>query len=276
MIHCRTVPPVLVLVVALAATVAGRTGLAAGPPIRFGTEADDAPFASVGPDGALRGFDIDLGDAICAHAHLRCVWVNMDFDGLIPALAAHRIDVADSEMSVTAARARRVLFTLPVTATAAVLVVPKGSAVTDQTSSLAGKTVGVQSGTTHEVYANTVLRAVATVQDYQTEEEAFQDLADGRIDATLCDRGVASDWLARPGHAGFMVAGKPIDDPAVFGTGTALALRPGDTALKATLDAAIRAMLADGTYAAINHRYFSFSIAPALPAPERRASAAAP
>ncbi len=110
-----------------------------------------------------------------------------------------------------------------------------------------------------------MLATAATIQVYQTQEQAFADLADGRIDATLCDQGVASDWLAKSAHGDFAIAGKPIDDPAVFGTGTALALRPGDDALKAKLDAAIRAVIADGTYAAINRKYFPFSIAPKLP-----------
>ena len=254
-----------ILPVVAALSLAAGPASAADTTVRIGTEADYAPFETLGPDGAPRGFDIDLGDAICARAHLRCSWVNMDFDGLIPALGAHRIDVADSEMSVTDARRKQVLFTLPVTATAGVLVAPKGSAVTDAAASVAGKTVGVQSGTTHEIYAKTVLAKTATIQVYQTQEQAFQDLADGRIDATLCDQGVASDWLAKSGHAGFAIAGKPIDDPAVFGTGTALALRPDEIALKGKLDAAIRAVIADGTYAAINRKYFPFSIAPSLP-----------
>ena len=256
----RRVLPAAAALSLVAATASADTGS-----IRIGTEAAYAPFEMLGPAGSLRGFDIDLGNAICARAHLNCSWVNMDFDGLIPGLAAHRIDVVDSEMSVTAARRKQVLFTLPVTTTEGVLVAAKGSGVTDAPSSLAGKTVGVESGTTHEVYAKTVLAPAATIQVYQTQEEAFQDLADGRTDATLCDQGAASDWLAKSGHGGFAVADKPIDDPAVFGTGTALALRPGDDALRAKLDAAIRSLIADGTYAAINRKYFSFSIAPKLP-----------
>ncbi len=262
-------PPVSTRVALLAASLllpaaSSHAAGAADADLRLGVEADNAPFESVGPDGALRGFDIDLGNAICARAHYHCTWVNMDFDGLIPALAAHRIDAADSEMSVTQARSGRVLFTLPVARTAAVMVAPKGSSVTDAPASLAGKTIGVQSGTTHETYAKEKLAPATTVEVYQSQLQAFQDLADGRIDATLCDEGAASDWIGR--QSGFAIVGKPIDDPAVFGSGTAIALRLGDTATKARLDAAIRAVLADGTYATINRRWFPFSIAPTLPA----------
>lgn len=230
--------------------------------IRIGTEADDAPFESMGPDGKPAGFDIDIGNAICARAKLTCQWVNMDFDGLIAALNAHRIDAALSQISVTPDRAKRVLFTEPTSRTSGVLVATIGSGVTDDPKSLRGKTLGVQSGTTHEIYAKQVFApAGATVQVYQTQLQAFQDLRAGRIDATLCDQGAAFMWLeAHAGTYGF--AGKPISDPSVFGTGTAIALRLGDTVLKRKLDDALHSLYVDGTYAAINAKYFPFSIAP--------------
>jgi ABC-type amino acid transport substrate-binding protein len=31
------------------------------------------------------GFDIDLGNAICAELKVKCKWVESDFDGMIPA-----------------------------------------------------------------------------------------------------------------------------------------------------------------------------------------------
>lgn len=229
--------------------------------VRIGTEADDAPFESIGPDGKPLGFDIDLGNAICARAKLTCQWVNMDFDGLIPALNAHRIDAALSEMSVTPERRKLVLFSVPVTRTDGVLVAPVGSSITDDTASMKGKTIGVQSGTTHEVYAKTVLAKVAEIQVYQTQLQAFQDLKSGRIDATLCDQGAAYQWLK--GNAGtFNFAGKPISDPAVFGTGTAIAFRKDDEALAHKVDDAIMGLFADGTYSRINGKYFPFPIGP--------------
>ncbi len=235
-------------------------GVAAADPLRIGVEADNAPFESMGPDGAVHGFDIDLANAMCRQAKLQCRWVNMDFDGMIAALNDHRIDAVMSEMSVTPERAKRVLFTDPVTSTGAVLVVAKGSGITDDARTLKGKTVGVQSGTTHEHYAKSVLAPAAEVQVYQSQLQAFQDLTAGRIDATLCDEGAAYDWIKSNG--GYQMAGPPIVDPAVFGTGTAMALRSGDTAMAATMNAALKAVIADGTYARINKDYFPFSVAP--------------
>ncbi len=43
--------------------------------IRFGTESSYAPFEYKTPDGKLTGFDVDLGNAICAKLKAKCVWV---------------------------------------------------------------------------------------------------------------------------------------------------------------------------------------------------------
>ncbi len=59
--------------------------------IRFGTESSYAPFEYKTPDGKLTGFDVDLGNAICAKLKAKCVWVENSFDGMIPALKAKKI-----------------------------------------------------------------------------------------------------------------------------------------------------------------------------------------
>src|ERR1700741_707852 len=69
--------------------------------IRFGVDPSYPPFESKAPDGSLAGFDIDLGNAICAKLKAKCVWVELDFDGMIPALQARKIDAILSDMSVT-------------------------------------------------------------------------------------------------------------------------------------------------------------------------------
>ena len=56
--------------------------------------------------------------------------------------------------------------------------------------------------------------------------------------------------------------GKPIDDVAMFGEGTGIAVRKGDP-LRVRLNAAIKQVLTDGTFAAENKKVFPFSIAPA-------------
>ncbi|HTR15524.1 MAG TPA: lysine/arginine/ornithine ABC transporter substrate-binding protein [Acetobacteraceae bacterium] len=230
--------------------------------VKIGTEADYAPFEYKDATGQLKGFEIELGNALCARAKLQCEYVNMDFDGLIPALGAHKIDAALSQMSITPERAKSVLFTSPVTSVEGRFIAPKGSGLSDDPATLKGKTIGVQSGTTHETYANQKLKGIAEIKVYQGQDQAFADLQAGRIDATLCDETIGYDWLQKAGKDGYEFIGKPLTDKAIFGDGTGIALRKEDTALAAKLNDALASLIKDGTYQKLNAEYFPFSIAP--------------
>lgn len=56
--------------------------------LSFGVDPTFPPFESKAADGSLQGFDIELGNAICAQAKVKCQWVQLGFDGSIPALQA--------------------------------------------------------------------------------------------------------------------------------------------------------------------------------------------
>ena len=75
--------------------------------IRFGVEASYAPFESKSPSGELIGFDIDVGNAVCAKLKVKCIWVENSFDGLIPALQARKFDAINSDMTITDQRDRK-------------------------------------------------------------------------------------------------------------------------------------------------------------------------
>ena len=168
-----------------------------------------------------------------------------------------------SQMGITDAREKSVSFTSPVTFNGVVVVGPKGSAITEDPATMKGKTIGVQSGTIEEVWANKTLKGIATVKSYDGQDQAFQDLQAQRIDATVCDQPVAYDFLRKGGKAESDYLGKPLVDPATLGSGnTAMAVRKDDTKLRDTLNAAITQVLKDGSFAKVNAEYFPFSMAP--------------
>jgi len=69
--------------------------------LRFGIDPTFPPFESKNANGQLIGFDIDLGNAICAEMKVQCSWVQNSFDGLIPALQAKKFDAILSSLSIT-------------------------------------------------------------------------------------------------------------------------------------------------------------------------------
>ncbi len=56
------------------------------------------------PAGQAGGFDIDLGSAICQQLQAKCVWVESNFDGIIPALKARKFIAILSGMYMTEKR----------------------------------------------------------------------------------------------------------------------------------------------------------------------------
>ena len=64
----------LSLVLLLSLTACTQVALAQQT-LRFGVDPTFPPFESKAADGSLQGFDIDLGNAICAQAKVKCQWV---------------------------------------------------------------------------------------------------------------------------------------------------------------------------------------------------------
>src|SRR3546814_20872482 len=60
--------------------------------IKIATEAGYAPFEYRNTKGQLEGFDIDIGNEICARLKTKCVWIDQSFDSLIPGLTARRTE----------------------------------------------------------------------------------------------------------------------------------------------------------------------------------------
>ena len=230
--------------------------------IRFGVDATYAPFESKSSDGKVVGFDIDLGNEICARLKAKCVWVENDFDGLIPALKAKKFDGVLSSMSMTPQRAEQIAFTAKLYNTPTRLVTKKGITLEPTADSLTGKSVGVEQGTIQETYAKTYwapkgVRVVA----YQNQDQVYSDLLSGRLNASLQDA-VQADigFLKTPRGAAYQFAGGDITDPKTLGEGAGIGLRKEDADLKAKLDQVIADMQKDGTFKKIEQKYFAFDI----------------
>src|ERR1700684_1345614 len=228
--------------------------------IRFGVDASYPPFESKGSDGKLAGFDIDLGNEICTRLKAKCVWIENDFDGMIPALKAKKFDGVLSSMSMTPQRAEQIAFSSKLFNTTTRLVAKKGSGILPTADSLKGKTVGVEQGTIQETYAKTYWEPKgAKVVPYQNQDQVYADLLSGRLDASLQDAVEAEiGFLKTPRGAGYDFAGKDIVDEKILGNGAGIGMRKEDADLKAKVDKAIADIIKDGTYKKLENKYFTF------------------
>ena len=73
-------------------------------PLRLGIDVPYAPFGYKLPSGELTGFEIELGNAICAKINRDCEWVIQAWDGIIPGLMARKYDAIMSSMAITEER----------------------------------------------------------------------------------------------------------------------------------------------------------------------------
>jgi lysine/arginine/ornithine transport system substrate-binding protein len=231
--------------------------------IKFGVDATYPPFESLAPSGAFQGFDIDLGNAICAYLKVKCVFVSQTFDSIIPALQARKFDAILSSMSKTPERAKAINFSSQMYDEPTSLIAKKGSGITDTVDSLKGKTVGVEAGTIQESYANAYWKPFGVnVVSYPGQDQVYADLLSGRLDASLQDS-VEADYgfLRTPKGADYALVADVSSDPKdVLGSYVAIGIRKNEPELLAKIDEAIAAIIADGTYKKLEANYFTFNI----------------
>ena len=227
----------------------------AGDKIRIATEGAYAPFNMVDSNGELIGFDVEIANALCEEMKADCEIVAQDWDGIIPGLRARKYDAIIASMSITEERLRVVDFSEKYYSNVLAFVTPEGSEIKTTKEGLKGLTVGAQRATIAGQYLEDNLSDVVSVKLYDTQDNAYLDLAAGRLDVLLSDKFPAYDWLRTDDGKGFAFNGEDIDINDEIG----IAVRKGD-ALKDKFSAAIKGIVANGKYAEINEKYFPFSI----------------
>jgi polar amino acid transport system substrate-binding protein len=239
-------------------TLAG-PALAQEQPLRLATEGAYPPFNNKTAGGGLEGFDVDIGNALCAEMKVTCEWVVQDWDGMIPALQAGKFDAIVASMFITEERKKQVDFTNRYYRTPAAVVVPKDSTVAGiSAGDLAGKTIGVQNASVYAIWVEKFLPDTA-VKAYPSVQEILLDLSNGRLDAANDDLVVINDFLETPQGACCKIVGTIEPIPEIHGPGAGIAVRKGDP-LAPRLNDALAAIRTNGVYKRINDKYFAFDL----------------
>jgi histidine transport system substrate-binding protein len=235
--------------------------------IRLASEGAYPPFNMTAADGSMRGFDIDIGNALCEELKARCTWVKQEWDGMIPALMSRKFDAIVASMSITDERKAKVDFTDKYYASPLALIAKKGSPLQPDLATLKGKKIGVQRGTVSDNFATRYWDGKGPeIIRYAKQDEAYLDLRSGRMDAAFADYLEAyGGFLTKPEGEGYDVAGerlfgKTAEEKAVIGEGIGIAVRKRDKALTEQLNKALAAIRANGKYDEIQKRYFPMDI----------------
>lgn len=225
--------------------------------IKFGVAAEPyPPYASKDATGTWVGWEMDLMNAVCAEMKEKCELVEVAWDGIIPALTSKQIDVIWASMLVTAVRKKTIDFTNWYYRSPPAIIGAKNGDIDITPGHLAGKTIGVQVSTAHQKSVNKYYGATSTVKIYQTQDEANQDLAAGRLDYVQANSSAMDDFLKTDqGTACCETKGQPPADVEFFGEGVGGGIRKEDTALKEKINAALAELAKKGEFDKITAKY---------------------
>lgn len=227
--------------------------------LKISTDGAYPPFSEVNDKGEMIGFDIEIGKALCAEMKRECEFVQTDWDGLIPALQTKKIDVILASMNATEERKKSVLFSDAYYTNPGIFARAKGSTIELTDEGLKGKVVGVLKGSTFDYYVSDKFKT-ATIQRYNTQEEANLDAIAGRVDVLMADLVVLQDgFLLREEGQKFEAFGEPVNDETYFG-GIAIGVRLDDKELVESLNKALQAIKDNGEYKKINDQFFKYDV----------------
>jgi polar amino acid transport system substrate-binding protein len=164
----------------------------------MGTSADYKPYEFIdsakGPE--IIGFDIDIANYIGEKLGYDIEIKDMDFNGLLTAMQADKVDFVMAGMTATEDRKKNADFTQPYIIASNLIVSKNGSI--QKLEDLKGKTVGAQTGSIQEGIAKDLQKQVEfTVTDRNRIPELFEELKAGRVDAIVVEDTVAPGYLAK-------------------------------------------------------------------------------
>ncbi|SDB23173.1 polar amino acid transport system substrate-binding protein [Desulfonatronum thiosulfatophilum] len=209
------------------------------------------PFGFVDTQGNPAGFDVESVNWIAEQMGFTVRHQPMDWDGIIPALNANKIDFIASGMSITEERKKVVNFTIPYYQVTQVLVVNEGEETSFDDMFTTGKKIGVQRGTnTHTLLIDMAKEPGKNfdIVAYDSTDLSMQDLPLGRIHGSAMDSSIAREIKkGRP----FKVAGTFDVEPDSYG----YAVRKADTELLNTLNEGLEKLMADPYWSELKKKW---------------------
>lgn len=219
--------------------------------LRAATDGTYPPNEFVGDDGkTLVGFDIELANAVASKLGIRVEFANAKFDSILTGITGGRYDVAFSSFTDNKDRQSKVDFVDYFSAGTSILVKKGNPEHISRLEDLCGKTVALESGTVQVTIAQAAKCPAGkpiTVTQLPDDATARLQVTTGRASADMNDFPVA-EYTARTSGGGkdFEVVGTQYET-APYGIAVSKAV-PG---LRDAILAAMKALVADGTYARI-------------------------
>ena len=195
---------------------------------------------------AIVGIDVEIAGAIAEQLGLELEIEDIAFDSIIPEISSGKADIGAAGMTVTEDRKQSVDFSDTYAHATQVIIVKEDSEIKG-VADLEGKIMGVQQGTTGDIYVSGDY-GDAAVERYAKGMEAVQALAQGKVDAVVIDGEPAKQYIKE-------VEGLKIIDESYTDEDYAIAIKKGNTAMVEAVNAALAELKSEGKLDEIVAKY---------------------
>lgn len=209
--------------------------------IRIANTQSSPPWSYIDDQNNPTGYDVAVAREVATRIGVpKVVFIADNFKNFVEGLKTDKYDVVMNDLTPTPERAQQVDFSAPYGVEEFRIFLLENNTAIHGRADLAGKTLGVTTGTTNESWARKHLTE-SDIRTYDNGGLVFNDLANGRIDVVI------SSWF---GGEKYRLAShlpiKAVGEPLTYQL-SAAALPIGHDSLKAAVNKAIGEMLADGT-----------------------------
>lgn len=188
----------LIMVAILALSMVACGGKADEEVLVMGTNAAFPPYEYYEGDKIV-GIDAEIAAAIAEKLGMKLEIKDMEFNSLTTAVSSGAIDIALAGMTVTPEREESVNFTDSYATGIQVIIVKEDSAIAS-VDDLTGKKIGVQSGTTGDIYCSDTPENGGFGEDavarYDNGALAVAALMNGQVDCVVIDNEPAKAFVA--------------------------------------------------------------------------------
>ncbi|MEI0517515.1 basic amino acid ABC transporter substrate-binding protein [Brachyspira murdochii] len=212
-----------------------------------GTNAEFEPFEYREGDKIV-GFDIDLINEIAKLIGAEIEVVDMQFDGLLPALEAKKIDLIVAGMTATEERKQFVNFSDPYYNSKQSIVVLSNNTDITTFDNFAGKKVGVVLGYTGDILVSEMTNV--EVQKFNATSETILALKSQKVDAVVLDYEPAKNYVAQNNELKLIETDSATEEYSI-------AMRKDDTELLTKVNDALKTINENGTYETLLNKYFA-------------------
>ena len=212
----------------------------------MGTNAAFPPYEFVDDNGQIVGIDAEIAAAIAEKLGMELEIKDMEFDSLITACSGGAVDVVLAGMTVTDERKESVNFSDSYATGIQVIIVKDGSAIAAY-EDLEGKIIGVQSGTTGDIYCTDEF-GQDNVKQFANGALAVEALKNDQVDCVIIDNEPAKAFVEANEGLKILESEYAVEDYAI-------AIAKENTALLEKINNAMKELKADGTIDDIIEKY---------------------